>query len=116
MGFRTRRERLRSAVQRADRHLDNAFGRRPGRHAPSIKRRQRARDVQGQFAAGIFGRGTRDSENLGFAPGAQFSGKIGLRLDKDAGPSRLLQQPGLRAFVWIVGADLPKKAATNRIS
>jgi hypothetical protein len=64
--------------------------------------------VQRQVAAGIFARRTRDSENLGFAPRTQFSGKIGLRLNQDAGPSGLLQRPSLRAFAWIIGADFDK--------
>src|SRR4249920_4047275 len=63
-----------------------------------------------QFASGIFGRRAGKSENFGITSGTQFGRKIGQRFDQDTSPSGLLQQPCLRAFARIVGADFDKIA------
>ena len=88
-----------------------ASRRRARRHARAVEPRQRAGHVQRQRAPGILRRRAGDREHLGGAVGAQLAGKLGLRLDQHAGPAGLLQMPGLRARVRIVGADLDEIAS-----
>src|SRR5262249_48197790 len=49
-------------------------------------------------------------KHLGGARPPQIIGEIGLRLDEDAGPTELLQGPGLRLLLRAVGADLDEEA------
>jgi hypothetical protein len=67
--------------------------------------------MEGQHAAGILRRRARNGEDFGLAHLPEFFRKIGLRLDQNAGPAGLFQMPGLRAVMWIVGADLDEKTA-----
>src|SRR5436190_7910928 len=49
-------------------------------------------------------------KDLGGARVAEIDRKLGLRLDQDAGPTELLQMPGLRFLLRPIGADLDKEA------
>src|SRR5215210_214896 len=67
--------------------------------------------MQRQHAAGILRRRARHGKHSGFPSLPKFFRKIGLRLDQNPRPAGLFQMPGLRAVIWIVGADLYKKTA-----
>ena len=66
--------------------------------------------MERQISAGVFWRGARDFKDLGLPSAAQFDSKVGLRLDKDASPARLFQEPGLRALARVVSSDLDEIA------
>ena len=77
-------------------YLDDPFGLRTGCHSVAIERRQGAGDMQLHAAAGVLRRRAGHRKHFGGARAAEITGKLGLRLDEDAGPAELLKMPGLR--------------------
>ena|SRR6266436_326543 len=65
--------------------------------------------MQPHAPAGVLRRGAGHCEDFGGARAAEIAGKIGLRLDEDAGPAKLLEMPGLRLLLWSICANLDKE-------
>jgi hypothetical protein len=57
----------------------------------------------------VLGRRASHGKHLGRARTAEIAGKVGLRLDEDAGPTELLQMPGLRFLLRPIGTYLDKE-------
>ena len=63
--------------------------------------------------SGVLRRRTGHRKNLGGALARQIVREIGLRLDEDAGPAKLLEVPGLGFLLRAVGADLDEEAGAR---
>jgi len=79
-----------NVVERSHRYFNDPLGFHTRCHPVAIERRQGAGEVKTHAPAGILRRGAGHREHLGRARAPQIVGKVGLRLDQDAGPTELL--------------------------
>jgi hypothetical protein len=66
--------------------------------------------VQLHAPAGVLRGRAGHRKHFGGARAAEIVGKIGLWLDKDAGPAELLKMPGLRLVPWPICTNLDKES------
>ncbi len=97
-------------VESTHRDIDDTCRRASGSHALSIERRQWPGNMQRHCPAGIVRRRTCNRKNLGLSPASKFVRKIWLGFDENPVPTGLLEVPGLRTPLRLVGANFDEIA------